>query len=230
MPRQTLVRSHRDGARASAAAAARRWALLVFGFFGWGLAVVLMVRSGLGLGPWDAFHAGLHARFGIGMGRASVLVGAVVLFATWPMGVRPGVGTAANMVLIGLFIDLLLPAVPAARGWPWALAYHLAGIALGGWFTGAYIAAGLGKGPRDGLVLALADRNGWPVRRVRTAVELAVLGAGWALGGALGVGTALYALLIGPAMHWGLVRWGVLPPHARPAAQAAPSSPARRAA
>ena len=215
-----------DAPTSSAApAAVGRWALLVFGFFGWGLAVALMVRSGLGLGPWDAFHAGLHQRLGIGIGTASILAGLALVVASLPLGVRPGVGTAANMVLIGAFIDLLLPLVPAAPSWPAGLAYFGAALVLAGWFTGAYIAAGLGKGPRDGLVLALTARTGWTVRRVRTAIELSVLGLGWALGGPLGAGTVLFAVCIGPAMQWGLARWGVLPsapsPDARPLRRAA---------
>jgi uncharacterized membrane protein YczE len=204
----------------------RRWALLLAGFVGWGLAVSLMIRSGLGLGPWDAFHVGLHRLLGIGVGTASIAAGALIVLGSLPLGVRPGVGTLANMVLIGASIDAILPRLPAAPGPAWGLAYHLAGIGLAGWFTGMYIAAHLGKGPRDGLVLALADRSGWPVRRVRTVVEVAVLGLGWALGGTLGVGTVLYALTIGPSMQWGLRRWGVLP-----AATAAPeASPIPRAA
>ena len=185
-----------------------------------------MVRSGLGLGPWDAFHAGLHQHNGIGIGTASILAGVVILVVSLPMGVRPGVGTAANMVLIGTFIDLLLPVVPPAASWPVGLVYYVAALTIAGWFTGAYIAAGLGKGPRDGLVLAVAARSGWPVRRVRTAMELSVLGFGWALGGALGVGTVLFALGIGPAMQWGLARWHVLPSRV----DAAEPLPLRRAA
>jgi hypothetical protein len=166
-----------------------------------------MLRSGLGVGPWDAFHQGLHLQLGIGIGTASIGVGLLVLLLSLPLGIRPGAGTVANMVLIGACTDLLLPVVPPASGWAWGLAYHLAGIALAGWFTGVYIDAGLGKGPRDGLVLGLAERWRWPVRRVRTLIELSVLGAGWALG----VGTVIYALLIGPSMQWGLRRWGALP-------------------
>jgi uncharacterized membrane protein YczE len=191
-----------------------RWAQLVFGFLGWALAVALMVRSGLGLGPWDAFHAGLDRLTGMGIGVASIVTGVVVVLVGLRVGVRPGPATVANMVLIGVFIDLLLPMVPPARGWIAGLAYHLAGIALGGWFTGVYIAAGLGKGPRDGFTLGLAARTGWPVRRTRTVIELSVLAGGWALGGALGVGTLLFALLVGPSMQWGLRRWGVLQPAA----------------
>jgi hypothetical protein len=206
---------------------ARRWAQLVVGLFGWGLSVVLMIRSTLGLGPWDAFHVGLHLVLGIGIGVASIGVGGLILAGSWFLGVRPGVGTLANMVGIGVVIDLLLPVVPPARGLGAGLAYHLLGIALAGWFTGVYIGAGLGKGPRDGLVIGLAERSGWTVRRVRTAIELGVLGLGWVLGGTLGIGTVIYAVLIGPSMQWGMRRWGLLPgqgaapPGAEPLAEAA---------
>ncbi len=189
----------------------RRWTQLVFGFLGWGAAVALMIRSGLGVGPWDALHQGLHRQLGIGIGTASIGVGLLVLLASLPLGIRPGTGTVANMVLIGAFTDLLLPLLPPATGLAWGLAYHLLGILLSGWFTGVYIAAGFGKGPRDGLTMGLAARLDWPVRRVRTLVELSVLGVGWALGGTLGIGTALFAVLIGPSMQWGLRRWDALP-------------------
>ncbi|MGZ8455021.1 MAG: YczE/YyaS/YitT family protein [Gemmatirosa sp.] len=189
----------------------RRWAQLVFGFLGWGAAVAFMVRSGLGVGPWDALHQGLHRQLGIGIGTASIGVGVLVVLGSLPFGIRPGAATIANMVLIGGFTDLLLPLLPPAQGWGWGLVYHLLGIVLSGWFTGVYIAAGLGKGPRDGLTMGLAARLDWPVRRIRTLIELSVLGLGWALGGTLGVGTLLFAVLIGPSMQWGLRRWDVLP-------------------
>ncbi|GLC26408.1 YczE/YyaS/YitT family protein [Roseisolibacter agri] len=208
----------------------RRWAQLVLGLFGWGASVVLMLRSGLGVGPWDAFHQGLHLRLGIGIGTASIGVGLLIVALSLPLGLRPGPGTIANMVLVGLFTDLLLPLVPPAAGPAWGLAYHLSGILLCGWSTGVYIAAGLGKGPRDGLTMGLSARLGWPVRRIRALIELSVLGVGWALGGTLGVGTLLFALLIGPSMQWGLRRWGVLPaPLAREERPVRSVEPVRRA-
>jgi hypothetical protein len=114
------------------------------------------------------------------------------------------------MVLIGVFIDLLLPLIPPATNWLWGLAYHLPGVLLCGLATGVYIGAGLGKGPRDGLMLGLHQRTGWPVRRVRTLIELAVLGLGMLMGGTIGVGTLLFAFGIGPAVQWGLRVCGVL--------------------
>jgi hypothetical protein len=201
----------RESSPAASPSLARRWAQLLFGLAGWGLAVALMVRAGLGLGPWDAFHAGIHNLTGVGIGTASVLAGGAIVLVSLLLGVRPGIGTLANMVLIGVAIDAFLAVLPQAPSTPAGVAYFAAGVLCCGWCTGVYIAAGFGKGPRDGLVLALAERSGWPVRRVRTATELVALVLGWAMGGALGVGTLLFAVTVGPSMQWGLRRWGVLP-------------------
>lgn len=186
-----------------------RWAQLLLGLFLYGLAVAFMVRSELGLGPWDAFHQGIHELTGMSIGAASILVGFVIILGTLLIGVRPGMGTLANMVLIGVFIDLLLPVVPAAEGWGWALGFFLGGIGLCGFATGLYIGAGLGKGPRDGLMIGISQQSGWSVRRVRTLIELAVLACGWMMGGTIGVGTLLFACAIGPATQWGLQLFGV---------------------
>lgn len=187
-----------------------RWAQFMAGLFGFGLSIALMMRSQLGLGPWDAFHVGVHGLTGISVGTASILAGAVIILGTWLGGERPQAGTLVNMVMIGVFLDLVLPHVPTAHGWWWGLAYYLSGIALCGLSTGLYIAPGLGKGPRDGLALRVSAYSGWPVRRVRTLIELGVLGAGWAMGGPIGVGTIIFSLLIGPSMQWGLQLFGVI--------------------
>ncbi len=189
----------------------RRWVQLFAGLFLISLAIALMIRSQFGLGPWDAFHVGLHTLTGITVGTATILAGLVIVIGTAFIGVRPGPGTLANMVLIGVFVDLLLPRVPAAEGWVWGLAYFAAGIGIAGVATGMYIGAGLGKGPRDGLMIALSERSGWPVRRVRTLMEASVLLAGWLMGGPIGVGTVIFTLAIGPATQWGLGFFGVLP-------------------
>lgn len=188
-----------------------QWCRLMVGLFGCSLAIALMIRSRLGLGPWDAFHVGLSEITGMSVGTASVVVGLVIICGTWFLNVRPGAGTLVNMVMIGVFLDMLLPIVPAAVGWGWEFAYYLAAIVVFGVATGVYLGAGLGSGPRDGLMIALSERSGWAVRRVRTLVELAVLGAGWAMGGQVGLGTILFALAVGPAMQWGMQLGGVLP-------------------
>jgi len=188
----------------------RRWVQLLVGLFCYGVAMSLLLRSGLGLGPWDAFHVGLSNWSGIRVGVVIALVGLVLIVGTRFIGVQPGPGTLANMVLVGLFLELVLPFVPEANVWM-GLPYHLAGILLTGIATGLYIAPGLGKGPRDGLMLGLAQRTGWQVRHVRTGIEVSVLLLGWSLGGRIGFGTLLFAVGIGPATEWGLRWFGVMP-------------------
>jgi uncharacterized membrane protein YczE len=181
------------------------------GLLAFAAAISLMIRSGLGLGPWDAFHVGLHRLTGMSVGTASILAGFVIVCASPLVGIRPAVGTLVNMVAIGGFIDLVLPWVPPARHWEWGLGYYLLALALAGVGTGMYIAPGLGAGPRDGLMVGLAERSGWSLRRVRTLLELSVLVAGWAMGGPVGVGTILFTLGIGPTVQWGMERFGVAP-------------------
>ena len=190
-----------------------QWTKVIAGLFVFAGAMALLIRSGLGLGPWDAFHLGVSAWTGMSVGVAIIVVGFFILVASMFLGVRPGPATIANMFLIGAFLELVLPYVPEANRWT-ALPYHVAGIVLWGLATGLYIAPGLGKGPRDGLMLGLADRTGWSVGRVRTVIEFTVLAAGWALGGLVGIGTVLFAIGIGPATEWGLRLFGVVP--ARP--------------
>lgn len=185
-----------------------RWTQLLGGLLVYAVAIALMIRSELGLGPWDAFHVGLHRLSGMSIGVASIVTGLAIVAGTLLLGIRPGVGTVANMVLIGVFLDLLLPWLPSATGWGWGLGYHLSGIALVGVATGLYIAAGFGMGPRDGLMVGVSERTGWPVRRVRTLIEMSALAAGWAMGGTIGVGTVLFTLTVGPSVQWGLHRFG----------------------
>ena len=195
---------------------ALRWAQFSAAMLGFGVVVALMVRSELGLGPWDAFHTGLHSVTGISVGGASGLMGIVVVAIGWRLGERPALGTLVNMLMISLFIDLWLPLVPPATGPVMAAGYYAVALALAGVCSGAYISTGLGKGPRDGLTIALSRRTGLSVRQARTSVELFVLLAGWALGGAVGIGTLVFAFLMGPSMQWGLQLFGA--GHAAPVA------------
>lgn len=177
---------------------------LVTGLVLWGLAIALMVRSELGLGPWDAFHVGLHLQTGLSIGVANIATGTVIIAITLAMRVRPGVAIVLNTLLIGLCVDLFLPVVPAAPGvWP-GLTYFAGALVIAGLATGLYIGAGFGQGPRDALMLAIHERTGWSVQRARTVLEASVLAAGWAMGGGVGIGTVVYALAIGPAVQWGL--------------------------
>lgn len=197
---------------------------LVTGLFGWGLGIALFIRSHLGLGPWDAFHYGVHVQTGITVGTASILAGLVIIGANLALSVRPGVATVLNMVLIGVFTDLLLPLVPDAPSTIVAVAYFAAAIPLVGLSSGLYIGAGFGHGPRDGLMMALTLRTGWSVRAIRTLIEISVLLLGWMMGGTVGIGTIAVTLTIGHSVQWGLRLFGAVPP----AAEAAARPPALR--
>ncbi len=187
-----------------------RWAQLLVGLLAFAVAIALMIRSGLGLGPWDAFHFGLHRLTGLSVGVASILAGIVVVAISLAMRAKVGPATLANMVLVGVFTDVALPLIPDAGHWGVGLAFQVVGIALMGAATGMYIAAGLGAGPRDGLMAALSARYTWSIQRTRTLIELSVLGLGWAMGGTLGVGTILFALAIGPSVQWGMRMFGLV--------------------
>lgn len=178
----------------------RRLAQLVGGLVLYGVSDSMLLLAGLGVDPWDVLQQGLSRRLGLGVGTWSVIVGAVVLLLWVPLRQRPGVGTLANVAVIGSTVDLAMWAVPAPHGLVLRSATMLAGIALNGIATGAYIGAGLGPGPRDGLMTGLAAR-GHSIRVVRAAIELTVLASGWLLGGTVGIGTLAYAVAIGPLAH-----------------------------
>lgn len=127
-----------------------------------------------------------------------------------PLRQRPGVGTACNVVVIGAVVDIVLATVPAPHAWPLRWASMVAGVALNGVATACYIGAGLGPGPRDGLMTGIA-RRGHSLRLVRTGIEASVLAAGWLLGGTVGIGTVLYAVGIGPLVHLLLPRLTIRP-------------------
>jgi uncharacterized membrane protein YczE len=165
----------------------------------------MILLAGLGVDPWDVFHQGLSRRIGLGVGTWAVIVGLVVLLLWVPLRQRPGLGTVCNVLIVGVVIDLVLAAFtpPHEIVVRWLLL--LAGVGCNGVATAAYIGAGLGPGPRDGLMTGLAAR-GHSVRVVRTALELSVLAGGWLLGGTVGIGTVVYALGIGPLAHFFLPR------------------------
>src|SRR3954469_11296422 len=177
-----------------------RLAQLYGGLVLYGISSSLLVLAGLGLDPWDVFHQGLSRTFGLAIGTWAIIVGGVVLLLWIPLRQRPGIGTISNVVLVGLTMNVVLGHVHAPNGMAARVACLVCGVVLNGIATGAYIGAGLGPGPRDGLMTGLAAR-GHSIRVVRTALELTVLGSGWLLGGTVGVGTVLYALSIGPLAH-----------------------------
>jgi uncharacterized membrane protein YczE len=173
---------------------------LYAGLLLYGLSSSLLVLAGLGLDPWDVFHQGLSRTIGLAIGTWAIIVGAAVLLLWIPLRQKPGLGTLSNVVIVGGTMDVVLGQIGPPHGLGSRIAVLAVGIFLNGLATGAYIGAGLGPGPRDGLMTGLAAR-GHSIRVVRTGLELTVLVTGWLLGGTVGVGTLAYALSIGPLAH-----------------------------
>ncbi|MFE3293258.1 YitT family protein [Rhodococcus sp. NPDC059234] len=163
--------------------------------------MALMVVAGLGLDPWDVFHQGVAQRASLSFGSVTALTGAAVLVLWIPIRQRPGVGTVANVVVIALAVDTSLALLPEPDALAARIPVMLFAVVLNALATALYIGAGLGPGPRDGLMTGLVGRSGLSVRLVRTGIEVAVLATGWMLGGTVGVGTVVYALGIGPLIQ-----------------------------
>ena len=193
---------------------ARRLVQLYAGLVLYAVSMALLVRSGLGVMPWDVLHQGLARQLGWSLGVVTMVVGALVLLAWVPLRERPGLGTVSNVVVIGLALDAALAVLPEPSSLPVRAVLVGLGIALNAVATAAYIGVHLGPGPRDGLMTGLVRRSGRSVRLVRTSIEVTVVAVGWLLGGTLGVATVLYALAIGPLVHVLLPRLSVDLPRA----------------
>ena len=168
-----------------------------------GMSLALMVRANLGLGPWDVLHQGISRHLGWPIGTVTIAVSALVLLAWIPLRQRPGVGTIANVVVVGLAVDATLAILPQPDLLAARAGLLVSGIVLNAVATGLYIGANLGPSPRDGLMTGLAAR-GVSLRLARTVIEVGVLVLGFALGGTVGLGTIAYALAIGPLVQLAL--------------------------
>lgn len=179
----------------------RRVTQLLVGLWLYGTAMAMFIRSELGLDPWDVFHYGVQEKVGWSFGTVVVVVGFLVLLLWIPLRQWPGLGTVSNVFVIGIATDVMLAVLetPEALWVRWA--FLLGGIAVNGLGGALYIGSQYGPGPRDGLMTGLARRTGLSIRLIRTGLEVTVLAVGWLLGGVVGVGTVLYALLIGPAVQ-----------------------------
>lgn len=186
----------------------RRLTQLYAGLVLYGISDSMLLLAGLGVDPWDVLHQGLSRRFGLAVGTWAVIVGVLVLLLWIPLRQRPGFGTLNNVIVVGLVIDVMLATVPPVHGYAARVVVMVAGVLLNGIATGAYIGAGLGPGPRDGLMTGLAAR-GHSIRVVRTSIEVTVLVSGWLLGGTVGLGTVVYALGIGPIAHMSIPRLAI---------------------
>jgi uncharacterized membrane protein YczE len=179
----------------------RRLLQLYAGLILYGASLALQIRAALGLDPWDVFHDGLSEKTGLSFGTIVIIIGALVLLAWIPLRQKPGIGTISNVFVVGLAVDATLAILPEVHALELQLPLLAAGIFLNGVAGAAYIGAGLGPGPRDGLMTGLVRITGKPVAVVRTSIEVSVLAVGFALGGTIGLGTVLYALSIGPLLQ-----------------------------
>ena len=185
------------------------FALLVLGLWLFGTGEAMLVTATIGNGPWTVLAQGLTVRLPLTIGAATFLVSVVVLLLWIPLRERPGLGTIMNAIVIALALQVMVGVLPEMTGDSLLsliarVLMALMGIALIGLGSGIYLTTGLGPGPRDGWMTGIHQRTGWPVSAVRLGIEATVLVIGWLLGGTVGVGTVLFALLIGPAVGYGL--------------------------
>jgi uncharacterized membrane protein YczE len=180
----------------------KRWIFLFAGFACYGLAIAMMVRADLGLGPWDAFHQGVSKQTGIKIGTTAMIVGAVIMLFWLPLRQKPGIGTVLNVLCIGPMTNVALDFVPETHDVIMQWGLMLGGVVVISIGSALYLPTKLGAGPRDGLMLGLHQKFGLSIRVARTIVEVSVLVAGYFLGGTVGAGTIAFACLIGPMIHW----------------------------
>lgn len=201
----------------------RRLLQLYAGLVLYGVSLAFMVRGDLGLAPWDVLHSGFVRHVPISLGQAVVLFSFLVLLLWIPLREVPGLGTISNAIVVGIAADATLALLDPPDAIGWRITLMLGGVVLNGLATAMYIGAQFGRGPRDGLMTGLARRTGGSLRLIRTGLEATVVVIGLLLGGALGVGTVVYALAIGPLAQRMLPAWTVVPvdrPVDRPAGPA----------
>ena len=179
----------------------RRLLQLYAGLALYGVSMALFLRSRLGNMPWDVLHQGIARFVPVSFGTITIATGVLVLLGWIPLRQRPGLGTVSNVLVIGIVVDLALRELATPAHLAVRIGFLLAGVVLNAVATACYIGARFGPGPRDGLMTGIVARYGWPTRLVRTAIEVAVVVLGFALGGTLGIGTLVYALAVGPLVH-----------------------------
>jgi len=177
-----------------------RTLVLFFGLFIFGLGDALLIQSQIGNAPWSVLAQGVSSRLEITMGWSTFAISTLVLLLWIPLKEKPGFGTLSNIAIIAIAIQIGVTRFPTQHTYPAGIIYCLLGIAMVGMGSALYITCGLGPGPRDGLMTALHQKTGVRIGRVRLGIEGTVLTAGWLLGGTVGLGTLLFATLIGQSI------------------------------
>lgn len=198
----------------------RRLLQLYIGLTLYGVSTAMFVRADLGADPWNVFHLGVASLLSMNIGMVMIATGVLVLLLWIPLRQRPGLGTISNVIVLGLAADATLAILPPIESLLARSLLLVAAVVVNALATGLYIGAGFGAGPRDGLMTGVHARTGWPVRRIRTTIEVSVLLIGWLLGGVVGPGTVLYALAIGPLIQICLP-WFSTRPSVKPLAEKA---------
>ena len=203
----------------------RRILQLLIGLPLYGAGAALTVDAGLGVDPWTVLAEGLSIRTGIGVGWMTNILGLLILLLWIPLRQRPGIGTVANILVVGTAMQVTLWVLPPITGFLAQLAVLVSGILLVAVASGLYIGAHFGPGPRDGLMTGLRSRFGMPIWAARASVELTVLVIGWLLGGTVELGTVLFAATIGPLVHLTLPLFDTARTRATSRLVAAPTTP-----
>ncbi|KKJ77993.1 membrane protein [Kiloniella litopenaei] len=174
--------------------------LLVVGLTIFGLGEALLIAAGTGVSPWTVLAQGVSQQAGWSIGLSTFLVSITVLILWWPLKQVPGIGTILNAIIIALVLEFALPYLPTPDAYISQVLLTLLGILVTGLGSGIYLIANLGPGPRDGLMTGLQQQTNFPIAWIRSGIELSAVIIGWSLGGVVGLGTVLFAVLIGPSV------------------------------
>lgn len=183
-----------------------RWVFYLSGLVIVALGISMTIKGyKLGIGPWDVFHVGLYQNLGLTIGTWSIITGLVIVGLTAIfMKELPKIGTWLNMLLLGIFIDIFNWLIPDVEALTLQTVLFVLGVIVMGYGVGVYMSPNIGAGPRDSLMLIFVEKFGWSIKRVRTSIEVIVAICGWILGGPVGIGTVIIALLIGQFVHFTL--------------------------
>lgn len=184
--------------------------VLVTGLWLFGSGDAMLVNAGIGVSPWTVLAQGLSVKLPIPIGLSFFLISLVVLACWIPLHERVGLGTISNAIVLSVALQVMIEVLPTPTGLGWQILLVLAGIASIGLGSGLYLTTNMGPGPRDGLMTGIHHRFGWGVTPVRLGIEVTVLAIGWLLGGTVGLGTVMFALMIGPSVGYGLRLVGIL--------------------